>query len=912
MKAQKFITILKVFILSLLFTSCVKDDDFELPDTQIKIPPFSGEIKSLAEVSTKASEKVSEFNDDYAVEGYVISSDEGGNYYEKIYIQTLDGTDGFSVAVKKSGLFGEYPVGTKVQVRLKGLTTQILNGKLEVGYETYTNKKGVVSVGKMPVSAYKKQLINLNEKADEATLTKKVKDIKKFDISKHVNLLVTFERVFFEKEAVGQTYHQKKNDKIYGTNYGLLDSLGGSIVFRTSKFAKFANETVPSEKLNVTGIITKYRDSYQFMVRTVKDVQPIEGTNGQDGGDDKPFDGKVIILEEVAAKANDKVQDYTSNDALEGYVVSSDQGGNYYQKLYIQTTDKKGAFAVPIASKNLYKEFPVGTKVQVRMKGLTFQKSNGIVEIGKGTYKNKAGAIFVGKIPEAVYKQFVVDKKESAQEKTLIKTIENLENLNFDENLGMLIELKKFVFEDEAKGKKYHEKENDKYFGTNYKLFDSTKKKYVTFRTGKFAKFKNSTVPSKFVTVVGLLTKYKKTYQFSVRTEDDIKVLDIDDNNTGGDDVEKTIPYTEDFSSATLPEGWKNLKVKGDRTWQRKEFNKTAYMQMSAYSKDGTLDVETWLVSPKLNLSGANNSKLQIYLADAFSNGIPLTIKYSTDYNGDANPTTSNWKEIGTDAVKKLINNKGQYDNKYEKSDAIAIPETGKVFIALIYNSKGTIKTTVQLEKFVVSTNLDSNDNGGDNGNDNGGDDNGDDANAEGINTGDNSVSGASDLFFSEYVEGSSSNKYLEIFNGTGAEVNLSKYAIKVATNGKKFSNPKVKAIALSGKLPNGATFVIQNDRATLSLPSGKTATKKYSKTTWFNGDDAVGLFKDSKLIDVFGTEGEDPGKGWTIDGTKNATVDHTLVRVSSVKSPNTTWTTNEWTIKDKDDVSNLGSHSMK
>ncbi|MCU4176942.1 DUF5689 domain-containing protein [Carboxylicivirga sp. N1Y90] len=179
---------------------------------------------------------------------------------------------------------------------------------------------------------------------------------------------------------------------------------------------------------------------------------------------------------------------------------------------------------------------------------------------------------------------------------------------------------------------------------------------------------------------------------------------------------------------------------------------------------------------------------------------------------------------------------------------------------------------------------------------------------AAGVNEGTYTGDAASDLFFSEYIEGGSNNKYLEIFNGTGAEVDLADYAIKVASNGKQFS--EVDFVTLSGKLPNGANFVIANSGATLTLPDGKTASVEFSTATYFNGDDALGLFKNETLIDIFGVVGEDPGSGWEIDGTADATKDHTLIRKSTVQNPATTWNTSEWEIKDKDDVSNIGSHT--
>lgn len=179
----------------------------------------------------------------------------------------------------------------------------------------------------------------------------------------------------------------------------------------------------------------------------------------------------------------------------------------------------------------------------------------------------------------------------------------------------------------------------------------------------------------------------------------------------------------------------------------------------------------------------------------------------------------------------------------------------------------------------------------------------------EGFNKTAYTGSAATDLIITEYCEGSSNNKYLEIFNGTGKDVDLSGYSIRIASNGKAFSENT--PVALTGTLHKGVVMVIANESFStdLTLPTGKTITKEFTKATYFNGDDAVGLFKGDNLIDVFGIPGVDPGAGWEFNGTEEATVNHVFIRKKTVKSPNSTWTTSEWEMKDNEDVSNLGDH---
>ncbi len=164
----------------------------------------------------------------------------------------------------------------------------------------------------------------------------------------------------------------------------------------------------------------------------------------------------------------------------------------------------------------------------------------------------------------------------------------------------------------------------------------------------------------------------------------------------------------------------------------------------------------------------------------------------------------------------------------------------------------------------------------------------------------------ASDLFFSEYIEGSGNNKYLEIFNGTGASVDLSMYEVQIYNNGGTSPNS---TFALSGTLADGEVLVLANSSA--SIYNG-TAT--VANVTGFNGDDALALLKDGVMVDVFGVIGEDPGSQWNVDGVE--TQNQTLRRVSTVSSgivPSAGFAelSAQWEEFPIDDASGLGSHSL-
>ncbi len=172
----------------------------------------------------------------------------------------------------------------------------------------------------------------------------------------------------------------------------------------------------------------------------------------------------------------------------------------------------------------------------------------------------------------------------------------------------------------------------------------------------------------------------------------------------------------------------------------------------------------------------------------------------------------------------------------------------------------------------------------------------------------------AADLFFSEYVEGSSNNKAIEIFNGTGAPVDLSQYTVKLASNGGTWSTSN--SVTLSGTLNNNDVFVIANSQANQTILDVADLTHT---VTYFNGNDCLGLFHGDTMIDIIGVYQQDPGTAWPVAGIDGATLNHTLIRKPEVVQGNTDWLSgagtnldnSEWIVHPQDYIENLGSHTF-
>jgi hypothetical protein len=160
-----------------------------------------------------------------------------------------------------------------------------------------------------------------------------------------------------------------------------------------------------------------------------------------------------------------------------------------------------------------------------------------------------------------------------------------------------------------------------------------------------------------------------------------------------------------------------------------------------------------------------------------------------------------------------------------------------------------------------------------------------------------NTTAISSDLFISEYIEGSSNNKAIEIYNGTGSSVNLSSYSLKKQTNG---SGAYGDALALTGILAAGDVYVIANASANSTIQA-VADLQTSSAALSFNGNDAIALFKNSTQIDEVGV----------FNLTSNWGTDATLIRNSSVNSPKATYDAADWDSNPTDYSTNLGSHTM-
>lgn len=171
------------------------------------------------------------------------------------------------------------------------------------------------------------------------------------------------------------------------------------------------------------------------------------------------------------------------------------------------------------------------------------------------------------------------------------------------------------------------------------------------------------------------------------------------------------------------------------------------------------------------------------------------------------------------------------------------------------------------------------------------------------------SAPASANLIISEYVEGSSNNKAVELYNTSDSELSLTGYTISLYSNGNGDLAKPNNTLDLTGSLAAGETFVIINAGAGDEL---KAKADTESTITYFNGDDALVLLKDGVIVDSFGQLGVDPGSKWSGGGVE--TQNKTLRRKTDITSGRTDATaefdpSEQWLQFEQDDFSGLGFH---
>lgn len=352
-------------IASLALFACERDYDAPL----LTEPEYTGPAANIT-ISELRTENAAAAEDapiiitkDQVLKAVITGNDESGNIFKKIYLQ--DETGAIEMEVDQSSVYNYYPVGQTVYVDLNGLSISVYGDEQQLGHpEGY--------LFRTPWEDFEKHVSKDGWANPENAKPVVIDDISTINAApdNYKFKLVQFTGVTFQNGGKGIFAPEDG----YGEE-NITDSHGNTIMIRTSNYASFAGNKLPEGKGNVTGILGRFRGTWQLTLRTANDVSDFTGSNEEGGneGGETPS-GETVLFQESFG--------------------TPEKSGNYWPKIAEYTgfdnpgffEDESGKADVRIGSAypaNVW--FPKGSDINLKVKGINGQGAT------KATLKYQAG-----------------------------------------------------------------------------------------------------------------------------------------------------------------------------------------------------------------------------------------------------------------------------------------------------------------------------------------------------------------------------------------------------------------------------------------------------------------------------------------------------------------------------------------
>lgn len=389
---------------------------------------------------------------------------------------------------------------------------------------------------------------------------------------------------------------------------------------------------------------------------------------------------------------------YTEDDIIEAYVISSDEGGNFYKSMYFQPLDGSKGFNLSVDEGNTYtKNFPPGKKVFLKLKGLAYASPSDLAR----------GLIFgappteqydVDRLSAITYKNFLIPSCDVINEDEIIHKI-TLDKAISGVYLNTLVEIDDVQFKIDCAN--YSKTDYD----TSLKITNGTRT--LDVRTSRFANFAGFIVPSGRGKIRGVLTRYNSTYQIILRTERDVnmtlpRIQEASLPKTGAN-IQYLVAFSENFESyaasinTNFPKYINDAQI-GIKYWDIVSYSLNKYLQISAFNNGCT---KAYFIVP-VDLSAASGFTFKT--KDGFNDGNPLKVYYSTDYVPGKNVSQYTLVDITNKFVISSGTTSG-YASSFVNSGTYLIPPslTGNGYFIFEYDGTNGITTTIQIDDINVN-----------------------------------------------------------------------------------------------------------------------------------------------------------------------------------------------------------------
>lgn len=290
MKKIKFIALA---FLALTLGSCM-GDGYADPDLTDKVPaaPYGNNslreknVISIADLKTQFATVINSDNGykqiekDMMIKAVVTGNDVSGNIYNQVSVQDASGA--IIIAINGSGLSGYLPVGQEILVNLKGLYIGSYKKLPQIGGVNTKLSDGSLGMGKIERAIWNEHFKILNPgEADASTVVPEEFDLTKLTdaayMDANVGKLMTLKKVKFASANGTNVWAPDDTN----TSLELIDAETGkkisssNLVVRNSGYSKFANEVVPQGVFDITGIFTRYNNTWQIVLRNTDDLKSV-------------------------------------------------------------------------------------------------------------------------------------------------------------------------------------------------------------------------------------------------------------------------------------------------------------------------------------------------------------------------------------------------------------------------------------------------------------------------------------------------------------------------------------------------------------------------------------------------------------------------------------------------------------
>lgn len=290
MKKIKFIALA---FLALTLGSCM-GDGYADPDLTEKVPasPWGNNslreknVISIADLKTQFATVINSDNGykqiekDMMIKAVVTGNDVSGNIYNQVSVQDASGA--IIIAINGSGLSGYLPVGQEILVNLKGLYIGSYKKLPQIGGVNTKLSDGSLGIGKIERAIWNEHFKILNPgEADASTVVPEEFDLTKLSdaayMEANVCKLMTLKKVKFASANGTNVWAPDDTN----TSLELIDAETGkkisssNLVVRNSGYSKFANEVVPQGVFDITGIFTRYNNTWQIVLRSTDDLKSV-------------------------------------------------------------------------------------------------------------------------------------------------------------------------------------------------------------------------------------------------------------------------------------------------------------------------------------------------------------------------------------------------------------------------------------------------------------------------------------------------------------------------------------------------------------------------------------------------------------------------------------------------------------